>query len=126
MDSHCGHVAQFRQLVAIGKELVGLHILQSAAPSTLGLRFPVAGDNEVARRHPRYTPPTTDAAGRVYINADQFIDGVPEDVWEFRVGGFQVAEKWLKERAERALSFGDLTHYQNVLQAVARTIELTV
>lgn len=84
----------------------------------------MAGSNEVARRHPRYTEPAADIAGRVYINADQYIDGVPEDVWEFRVGGFQVAHKWLNERAERTLSFDDLTHYQNVLQAIARTIEL--
>lgn len=117
-------VAQFRQLVTIGKELVELHILNSAAPATLSLRFPLAGSNEVARRHPRYTEPTADASGRVYINADQFIEGVPEDVWEFRVGGFQVAHKWLNERVGRSLNFDDLTHYQNVLQAIARTIEL--
>jgi predicted helicase len=115
---------QFRQLVAIGKELIGLHVLNSTAPSTLSLRFPIAGSNEVARRHPRYMAPTADEAGRVYINANQFVDGVPEDVWEFRVGGFQVAHKWINERAERALSFDDLTHYQNVLQAIARTIQL--
>ena len=119
-------VAQFRQLVAIGKELVGLHVLQAVPPSTLALRFPVSGNNKVVRRHLRYAPPTADAAGRAYINADQFLEGVPEDMWEFRVGGFQVAEKWLKERVEHALSFNDLIHYQNMLQAVARTIELMV
>ena len=118
--------AQFRQLAAIGRELVTLHLLNEAAPITLPLGFPVAGDNRVSRRYPRYTAATEAAAGRVYINADQYIDGVPEEVWEFRVGGFQVAEKWLKERVGRALSFDDLTHYQNALQAVARTIELTV
>jgi predicted helicase len=118
-------VAQFRQLVAIGEELIGLHVLQAAPPSMLALSFPVAGSNEIARRHPRYTSATADAAGRIYINADQYIEGVPEDVWEFRVGGFQVAQKWLNERVERTLNYDDLTHYQSVLQAIARTIELS-
>ncbi len=116
--------AQFRQLACLGKELIALHAQNAVAPSILALRFPVAGDNQVARRHPRYAPPTENAAGRIYINTDQYVDGVPEDVWEFRVGGFQVAHKWVNERVERTLSYDDLTHYQNALQAIARTIEL--
>lgn len=116
--------AQFQQLTAIGVELVALHTQNADAPSTLELRFPVAGDNQVARRHPRYTAPNENAAGRIYINADQYVDGVPEDVWEFRVGGFQVAHKWLNERVEHTLTYDDLSQFQNVLQAIARTIEL--
>ena len=117
-------VAIFRQLASIGNELVSLHVLRASPPIALSLRFPVAGNNRVERRYPRYTAPTAEITGRVYINADQFFDGVPEDVWDFRVGGFQVADKWLRERVERELSFDDLSHYQNILQAVAQTIEL--
>lgn len=118
--------AQFRQLAALGKELVDLHVMEPGAPKPLSLAYPIAGNNQVARKYPTYAPPAAGVSGRVYINASQFIDGVPEDVWEFQVGGFQVADKWLRERVERTLSFNDLTHYQNVIQAIATTIELMV
>jgi predicted helicase len=117
--------AQFGELAVLGRELVALHTERQQTPGALRLGFPVAGSNRVARRHPRYVLPAGDAVGRVYINAEQYIDGVPEDVWEFRVGGFQVAQKWLSERVERSLDYDDVTKYQNVLQAIARTIEIT-
>lgn len=117
-------VNTFRELSRLGRELVELHTMITTAPLTLGLRFPVSGDNEVARRHPRYTPPTEEAPGRIYINATQYFEGVPEDVWEYVVGGFRVADKWLKDRVGRHLDFDDLSHYQNALQSIARTLEV--
>lgn len=120
-----GDVAQFHDLSRIGKELVGLHTMNATPSPVLPLRFPIAGDNLVARRHPRYMPPTADTHGRIYINADQYFDGVPQEVWDYVVGGFQVAKKWMKDRVERTLDFDDLSQYQNALQAIARTIEAT-
>jgi hypothetical protein len=64
------------------------------------------------------------SSGRVYINATQYFDGVPPEVWEFHVGGYQVCEKWLKDRKGRALSYDDLTHYQRIVAALAETITL--
>jgi predicted helicase len=115
-------VSQFRSLSRIGKELVGLHAMNATPSKLLPLRFPIAGGNQVARRHLRYAPPMDDASGRIYINADQYFSGVPPEVWEYVVGGFQVAEKWLKDRVDRTLDFDDLSRYQNALQAIARTI----
>jgi hypothetical protein len=48
--------------------------------------------------------------GRVYINKTQFFEGVPKDVWEFHIGGYQVCEKWLKDRKGRRLSSDDIDH----------------
>ena len=62
--------------------------------------------------------------GRVYINKDQFFDGVPPDVWAFQVGGYQVAEKWLKDRRDRRLSIEDLNHYQKTIVALSETIRI--
>ena len=64
------------------------------------------------------------AGGRIYINKDQYIHGVPPEVWAFRVGGYQVCQKWLKDRKGRMLSFDDLHHYQKVVVALAETIRL--
>jgi hypothetical protein len=62
--------------------------------------------------------------GRVYINRAQYFEGVEPAVWGFMVGGYQVCEKWLKDRRGRLLSYDDLTHYQRVAAALERTIEV--
>lgn len=64
------------------------------------------------------------ALGRVYINTDQYFDGMPQAVWDMHIGGYRVAEKWLKDRKGRELSYDDLSHYQSVIAALARTLEL--
>lgn len=59
--------------------------------------------------------------GSVFINERQCFEGVPESVWSFYIGGYQPAQKWLKDRRERALSFEDLFHYQKMVVALAET-----
>ncbi len=130
----------FRALCSRGKDLVTLHLLDSPKLSRSITRYPVPGDNLVAKGHPRYLAPGepdpgTDKPlnkGRVYISPDapksgtkgQYIEGVPPEVWEFHIGGYQVCEKWLKDRRGRKLSYDDLTHYQKVVVALKETIRL--
>lgn len=64
------------------------------------------------------------AKERVSINATQYFGNVPERVWNFHVGGYQVAEKWLKDRKGRKLSGDDIAHYQRVLVALNETINV--
>ena len=61
---------------------------------------------------------------RVWINATQYFGGLPENVWEFKVGGYQVCEKWLKDRKGRTLSREDIDHYQRVVVALKETMRL--
>jgi Type ISP C-terminal specificity domain len=49
---------------------------------------------------------------------------VSPDVWEFHVGGYQVCQKWLKDRKGRVLSFGDIGHYQRIVAALTETTGL--
>ena len=87
-----------------------------------GATYPQAGDSVVDK--PRYKPPTDEAAGRVYVNKDQHFDNVPPEVWEFHVGGYQVCEKWLKDRKGRTLSFDDIQTYRKITEALRQTIRL--
>lgn len=64
------------------------------------------------------------AKNRAYINLEQYFKGVPEKVWEFQVGGYQVLHKWLKDRKGRVLTYDDLEHYQSVLVALRETMRL--
>ena len=116
--------ALFRTLCELGEELVGLHLLESPAVAELITRYPVAGDNRIAKGYPHYAPPQDNRPGRVNINKSQYFEGVTPEVWEFHIGGYQVLDKWLKERQGRQLSYDDLTHYQQVVVALQKTIEL--
>ena len=61
---------------------------------------------------------------RVYIKREQYFEGVSPDVWEFHVGGYQVLDKWLKDRKGRTLSFEDILHYQRIVVALSETRRL--
>ncbi len=114
----------FRKLCILGEELVALHLLESPYLSQLITRYPVVGDNIVEKGFPKFVSYEERAPGYVYINKIQYFEGVPREVWEFHVGGYQVCEKWLKDRRGRQLSFDDLMHYQKVVVALRETIRL--
>jgi len=110
----------FRRLVALGGELVELHLLEKIP--TPKVTFPETGDNVVEKV--RYHDPGRDGGGWVYINKTQFFEGVPPEVWDFHIGGYQVAHKWLKDRKGRTLSYDDIQHYRKVITALGETIRI--
>ncbi len=110
--------ALFSALCAKGAELVGLHLMTSPALESFITRFPEGGDSVVEKV--RYSS----ADERVHINNGQYFEGVPEEVWEVRVGGYQVLDKWLKDRKGRRLSSGDIRHYQRIVVALSETRRL--
>lgn len=123
--------ALFDAFVVIGRELIALHTMEQKQPRIT--RFDVPGTNEVVKVRWAPTPPPQPspagggggtATGRVYINDAQFFDGVPQGVWDTHIGGYRVAEKWLKDRKGRQLSFEDVMHYHEIVAALARTLEL--
>jgi len=117
------HKALFARLVKLGRELVGLHLLENV-PNPQAT-YPQSGDNVVSRTgKTAYKPPTRQAPGRVYVNDSQYFDDVPPEVWEFHVGGYQVCEKWLKDRKGRCLSYDDIEHYRGTTEAVRQTLRL--
>jgi predicted helicase len=111
----------FRALCHLGKELVALHLMEKHRPKITS--YPIAGANSV--EIVRYTEPSQGAnQGRVWINRHQYFEGVPPELWSFNVGGYQVCQKWLKDRKGRKLTYDDLTHYQHVVSALAETIRI--
>ena len=127
----------FRALVGMGRQLTQLHLMESPTLSQTGISFPVPGDYVVESGYPKYVRPGHSLpgqavpleAGRVYISKDngrsdkrgQYFEGISPEVWEFRIGGYQPMEKWLKDRKGRTLSFEDLNHYQRMGFALAET-----
>jgi hypothetical protein len=105
-----------------GNELVGLHLLESGVLDDGGPGFVVEGSCEVLKGYPKFLADGGESVGRVYINEEQYFDGVRVDVWEFCVGGYQVCEKWLKDRRGRVLSFDDIDHYRRVVVSLGETV----
>ncbi|MBR3647708.1 MAG: hypothetical protein IKN59_04900 [Paludibacteraceae bacterium] len=64
------------------------------------------------------------ADGKVYINAEQYFDSVPEIAWNFFIGGYQPAQKWLKDRKGRTLSYDDILHYSQIISILLETNKL--
>ncbi len=105
----------FRTLAAKGAELVALHLMESPKLNELFTEFPETGDCVVEKVQ------YTDNDQRVWINAKQYFGGVPKAVWEFHIGGYQVCEKWLKDRKGRTLGADEIEHYQRTVSALAET-----
>jgi predicted helicase len=103
----------FWDVSAKGTELRKLHLMEDAAIGLAPYKFTGAGDTMVGKV--KYE------AGRVSINDAQGFDGVPEIAWNFYIGGYQPAQKWLKDRKGRELSFEDIKHYQKIIKILSET-----
>ncbi len=120
----------FRKLCAAGANFVRLHLLEAVdAPADWNLKTDGASlfqNTTVAAGFPKKELAEIDAhgKGKVYINKTTRFDGVPETVWNFHIGGYQVCHKWLKDRKDRALSEEDINHYGKIVVALAETIRL--
>jgi predicted helicase len=110
----------FHRLSELGEQLVNLHLMKSPILNqTSSLFINNGGGCIVDAGHPKYE------GGKVVINKqkDGFMD-VPEAVWNFHVGGYQVCHKWLKDRKGRTLSQDDIGHYQKIVVALGQSIKL--
>lgn len=125
--------AIFWQLVKLGGELRQIHLLESPVVEKYITQYPVDGNNivdkirfvpyiyanEIPDENGEFHYP--DYLGTVYINDTQYFKDVPTSAWEFYIGGYQPAQKWLKDRRGRELGFEDILHYQKIIVALSET-----
>ena len=103
----------FKKLVAFGAELRSLHLLESLKVNQFITTYSTAGSDTIEKLDYKN--------GNVFINAEQYFGNVPEVAWNFYIGGYQPAQKWLKDRKGRALTNTDIEHYQKIIVALAET-----
>ncbi len=108
----------FLKIVKWGKRLVQLHLLKSSDLHPPISKFQGKGDNHVEKL--RYNK----SESRVYFNQDHYFEGIPNEVWEYQIGGYQVCHKWLKDRKGRLLSTDDVKHYCSLATAIHNTIKI--
>ena len=106
----------FQKLASLGEQLVTLHLLQSEGINLPD--FPESGNSEVEKVR------WTKIDQRVWINATQYFDPIPREVWEFRVGGHSPAKKWLTDRESRTLTFDEIQHYRHICGALGKTVKI--
>lgn len=106
---------EYHRLAGLGAELRKLHLMEGI-PNNTGFTFPKVGSMQV------------DCfcweENRVYINSEQYFENVPEDAWNFYIGGYQPAQKWLKDRKGMTLDFKDVKHYQGIIYVLCETDRL--
>jgi predicted helicase len=106
----------FWKLVKLGGEIRQIHLLESPIVEIYITQYPIDGDNVVTK--PKYQD------NNVYINDTQYFANVPQVAWNFYIGGYQPAQKWLKDRKDRELSYEDILHYQKIIVALTETDRL--
>ena len=114
----------FWQLVKLGGELRQIHLLENPIIEKYVTQYPIGGNNLVAK--PRFiaTVQKEQVLGSVFINESQYFANVPEVAWNFYIGGYQPAQKWLKDRNGHKLEFEDILHYQKIIVALTETFRL--
>ncbi|MDR0704367.1 MAG: hypothetical protein LBF88_05195, partial [Planctomycetaceae bacterium] len=110
------HAGNFERLAGLGEKLRKLHLMEKVKIQQNVANFPVAGTNKIEK--PQY------GKNKVFINENQYFDNVPLSAWEFYIGGYQPAQKWLKDRKERTLDFDDVRHYQKMIAVLCETEQI--
>ena len=102
---------EFKRYAGYGSQLIDLHLMKNTSSWQIATTFPEAGNCEVTEI--RY------ADERVYINKKQYFGNVSATAWNAYIGGYQPAQKWLKDRKSRALTFDDIRHYMHIIHALS-------
>ncbi|MEW5907909.1 MAG: type ISP restriction/modification enzyme, partial [Patescibacteria group bacterium] len=108
----------FSKMAGYGEKLVDLHLLKSTELDPPIAKFQGKGDNKVEK--PRYD----EKEKWVYFNQSQYFEGITKEVWQYQIGGYQVCDKWLKDRKGMRLLLEDIKHYCKIITSLQKTIKI--
>lgn len=111
---------EFSDLVQIGRKLRSIHLLESPEVNKFITSYPVSGDNIVIKK----IFFEGNEEGKVWINSNQYFGDVPRTAWDLYIGGYQPAQKWLKDRINKKLSYEEVLHYQKIITTLNETIKI--
>jgi len=103
----------FQKLVSLGAELRQVHLFESSKVNQFITTYSITGSDTIEK--PFYKN------GKVFINKDQYFGNVPESAWNFYIGGYQPAQKWLKDRKSHTFTDADIEHYQKIIVVLVET-----
>ncbi len=113
----------FVKIASLGVRLAELHLLTSRELDQPSCQFPVQGEMKVTKKKADGFRYDSDMH-RMYINKTQYFSPIPPEVYEYRIGGYQVCDKWLKDRKERCLKTEEVRTYCRMVTAIGHTIRI--
>ena len=109
----------FYKMSELGRKLRHLHLMEANENWDANNTYPFKGDGSCIVAKPYWKD------GRIYINDTNYYDNIPQEIWSYYIGGYQVAEKWLKDRKGTELDFHEIVHYSNILYVIHHTLLTT-
>lgn len=108
----------FKSIADLGIKLIKLHLMETSLP--IISNFSIVGTNNVEKLSPveRYHN------NKIYINSNQYFGGVSTNIWNFKIGKYQVLKHWLLKRKGRSLSSGEIDHFHQIIAIIEKTIQL--
>ncbi|MGL5982729.1 MAG: type ISP restriction/modification enzyme [Cetobacterium sp.] len=101
----------FLQMVNLGFQLRKLHLMENNSSSNI--LYPIPGNDYIIKPLFKFN--------KVYINAEQYFENIDENDWNFTIGGYQPAQKWLKDRIGKTLEFEEINHYRKIISILKET-----
>lgn len=119
------NLQSFERIAVLGEELIERHLLRKRFAfkelAELG-NYPVEGDNIVVKPEFKIINLEGKTYQRLYINPTQYFETVPQEVYEFHIGGYQVLDKYLKDRKGRSIA-QDLFHIAEIIKIIHFTVK---
>ncbi|MDP1622837.1 MAG: type ISP restriction/modification enzyme [Bacteroidales bacterium] len=106
----------FLQMAELGEELTQLHLLKSKSLNNPIVKYKGLGEDLIVK------PVYNEANRCVFINATKYFEGIEPEMWNYHIGGYQVLEKYLKDRKGRQMT--DPATYCKIATSIAKTIEI--
>lgn len=114
----------FIEITSLGRKLRKLHLLQESGKSCQ-VEFPESGSNIVTRKINKKDVELDSRNNiKIWVNDEQYFQNIPTKAWEFSIGGYKPAQKWLKDRTGRKLDFNEIIHYQKIINALYNSLEV--
>lgn len=108
----------FKKISDLGNKLVDLHLLKDKNLKSPSVKFLGQGLNTVKER--KYD----EKQRKLYINENQYFSGIELEVWNYYIGGYQILDKWIKDRVGKNLSSEEVNHYIKIINSLSKTIEI--
>jgi len=103
-------------MVKMGETLSELHLLSSKKLENPNIKFPIEKKRKIEK--------VEHNDEKIWINDEQYFTAVSEEIWNYKIGGFRICEKWLKERRGRILSFEESELFKQIILSITLTIKI--
>jgi len=112
------NVRIFKKLANLGEQLAQLHLLKAKSLELPDVKFFGSGNSMI--ESVKYVP----KKNRIYINANNYFEKIDKVIWDYQIGGYQVLEKWLKDRKGQIMKLDEVNTYCKIADVLKKTVKI--